>query len=128
MLWRFGENLLALLCSEASIAINRSAVAEAPNDPGFGRVLAEQGRDRSGALVIRWLERERDAGRLDFDDAGRAFEAYFGLLVGDAQVRMLTGAVAPLDAAEIAARAGHATALFLRLYGCGAEAGRIRSA
>jgi len=121
VLRRFGENLLTLLSSFGSIAINRAAVAEAPTDAGFGRVLAEQGRNRTGALVIRYLQRERDAGRLDFDDAGRAFEAYVGLLVGDAQVRMLTGAIAPLEAEEIAARAEWATELFLRLFGRGPD-------
>lgn len=117
VLRRFGENLLTLLSSDASIAINRAAIAEAPTDPGFGRVLAEHGRNRSGALVTRWLERERDAGRLAFADAGRAFEAYVGLLVGDAQVRMLTGAIPPLGPDEIADRADMATALFMHLFG-----------
>jgi len=121
VLRRFGGNLLTLLSSADSIAINRAAVAEAPRDPSFGQALAAHGRQRTGALMIRYLEGQRDAGRLSFDDLAedpaRAFESFVGLLVGDAQVRMLTGAIAPLDADEIAARAERATALFLKLYG-----------
>lgn len=129
VLRRFGENLLTLLSSADSIAINRAAVAEAPRDPSFGAALAVHGRRRTGALMVRYLEGQRDAGRLSFTDpagdvAGgpadapeRAFESFVGLLVGDAQVRMLTGAIAPLGPEEIAARAERATALFLRLYG-----------
>jgi AcrR family transcriptional regulator len=126
VLRRFGEDLLTMLASEAAIAINRAAIAEAPRDGSFGRVLAEQGRNRTGALVIRYLERERDAGRLDFDNAERTFEALLGLLVGDSQIRMLTGALAPLEAAEIEARAERAAALFLRLFGTGVPTLRSR--
>ncbi|HYH17303.1 MAG TPA: TetR/AcrR family transcriptional regulator [Azospirillum sp.] len=117
VLRRFGENLLTLLSSDDSIAINRAAIAEAPRDPAFGQALAAHGRQRTGALMIRYLEGQRDAGRLTFEDPARAFESFVGLLVGDAQVRMLTGAIPPLGAEEIAARAERATVLFLRLYG-----------
>ena len=71
-------------------------------------------------------ERERNAGRLDFDNAERTFEALLGLLVGDSQIRMLTGALAPLQAAEIEARAERAAALFLRLFGTGVPTLRSR--
>lgn len=114
---RFGENLLGLLASETAIAINRAAIAEAPRDSSFGRVLSEQGRERSGALLIRYLERERAMGRLAFDDAADAFDAFLGLLLSDVQLRMLTGALHPLGPEAISRRAERATALFMTLFG-----------
>ena len=117
VLRRFGDNLLTLLASDTSIAINRAAIAEAPHDASFGRVLAEQGRHRTGSLVLHYLERQREAGRLSFADAGQALDAFLGLLVADTQVRMLSGALPPMGPEEVTGRAERATAMFMRLFG-----------
>lgn len=114
---RFGESLLRLLTGPVSVAINRAAIAEAPSAPEIARALAQGGRDRTGALVVRYLQQRIRAGELRRVDPADAFETFVGLLVGDLQVRLLAGNAAPPDAAQCRRRARVATERFVALFG-----------
>ena len=113
----FGEALLGLLLGDDAVAINRAAVSEAASDPTLARTLASAGRDSVLPGFVRLLRRHAEQNRLRFADPERAAEDFLGLLLGDAQVRRLLGIAPTPPAAEIAARAAHATRGFLRLYG-----------
>lgn len=119
MLERFGLGALRLLLGERSVAINRAAISEAVRGGAFGRLLIERGRKTIGALVVHYLQTQRQAGRLAFPDAERAFEVLLGLLLRDWQVRILVGEMEPPTEATMQAQAREAVALFLRLYGTG---------
>jgi AcrR family transcriptional regulator len=126
----FGADLLALLLGPTSVAINRAAAGEATTAPELGRLLVARGRQATGALVVRYLELQRAAGRLSFPDAGAAFGVLLGLLTRDWQIRVLVGELLPPSEDERRARAVEAVSLFLTLYGtdpAGAADGAARS-
>jgi AcrR family transcriptional regulator len=117
VLRRFGEDLLTLLLGPRAVAINRAAIAEAARDAELGRLLSARGRETTGPLVVHYLEAQRAAGRLDFPDAGAAFDVLLGLLLRDWQIRVLLGAIESPPAEALHARAAEAVNLFLALYG-----------
>ena len=65
----------------------------------------------------RYLEGQRERGRLDFEEAGTAIEALIGLAIGDRQVRRLLGALPMPGPEEMEARAERASRAFLALFG-----------
>ena len=65
----------------------------------------------------RYLERQRERGRLDFEEAGTAIEALIGLAIGDRQVRRLLGALPMPGPEEMEVRAERASRAFLALFG-----------
>lgn len=117
VLERFGADFLRLILGERAIAINRAAITAAATSADLGRLLVANGRERTGGLLVQYLERQRVAGRLAFADAEGAFGALLGLLLRDWQVRALLGELVPPSEEVLRARAAEATALFLRLFG-----------
>lgn len=116
---RFCRALLRLLLGEAALVVNRAAIAEASQEPDLGRLLVEKGRDTTLPRLLRWLEAQKAAGRLSFDDAGEAAETLVALTVGDLQIRRLLGAAEMPSEADLKARAERAVRVFLRVYGAG---------
>lgn len=113
----FGAGILRLLLGARSVAINRAAASEAVRSRELGTLLIERGRKNTGALMVRYLEAQRAAGRLSFADAEDAFEVLLGLLLRDWQVRVLVGEMNPPPPEALPAHAHAAVALFMRLYG-----------
>ncbi|MYE03082.1 MAG: hypothetical protein F4Y03_17760 [Alphaproteobacteria bacterium] len=102
---------------DGAVAINRAAISEARSDPELARILVETGREATLPFFVRYLERCRERGLLDFDDPWEAAETFLGLLLGDKQIRRLLGVVETPDAGEIETRARQAAVRFLKLYG-----------
>lgn len=88
------ENLLALLTSQTSLALNRAAMSSRE----LSGVLLEQGRNTTGPLVAGYLARLRDEGRLAIDDPEEAFRLLYGLVIRDSQIRALLGEIPPARA------------------------------
>ncbi len=112
-----GRALASLLLGDGAVAINRAAISEARSEPVLARILIETGREATLPFFVRYLERCRERGLLDFDDPREAAETFLGLLLGDKQVRRLLGALDTPEVEEIEAMAKQAAARFLRLYG-----------
>lgn len=117
VLERFGAGFLRLILGERAIALNRAAMSAAATSGELGRLLVANGRERTGALVVRYLEIQRAVSRLAFAEAEGAFGVLLGLLLRDWQVRALLGELAPPTDEVLRARAAEATALFLWLFG-----------
>lgn len=116
-LTEFAVNLLALLTGDTSLSLNRAAASEVHRAPELGQTLFTNGRQATGRLVVRFMEQAQREGRLHLDSAEEAFETLLGLLVGDLQIRMLTGVAArPTDKA-LRLRAQRAVQQFMTLYG-----------
>ncbi|MBC7955137.1 MAG: TetR/AcrR family transcriptional regulator [Cytophagales bacterium] len=115
----FGFGLLMLLTGDTSISLNRAAATEALRTPELGQTLFVNGRQSTGRLVMRFLQRAHDEGQLHFDSAEESFETLLGLLLGDLQVRMLIGAASRPGEKTLQQRAQRAVAQFMRLYGTG---------
>ncbi|OLP56579.1 TetR family transcriptional regulator [Rhizobium rhizosphaerae] len=112
----FARELLAVLASDASLALNRLAIGQASGEGArLGRLLQERGRRGIGRRIEALLEAARDAGLLAFDEAGEAYATLYGLIVTDQHLRWLLGEKP--DAASFGPRAEKAVAAFLRLHG-----------
>lgn len=118
VLSRVGPLLLTMLTGPRAVALNRAAAAD---DSGtLGQTLAEAGRGTVVPLVIQVMDRARSAGQLDGDAAEMA-EVWIALLLGDLQVRRVTGALNDLSAAQISVRSERARDLLFRLFAPGAD-------
>ena len=113
----FGKALASLLLGESAVAINRAAISEARTAPALARILNEAGREATLPVFIRYLERCRSRGVLDFDDPRDVAETFIGLLLGDAQVRRLLGVTTTPTSVRLRSRAKLASRKFLLLYG-----------
>ena len=121
-----GELLLGVLLSPRAIALNRAAAADASNS--LGAVLADAGRGEVFPRIIAVFEglvardgaQARLSGNGDGGLRGEAAEVaalWLDLLVGDLQVRCVTGAMAPPDADSRRARALAARDRIVQLCG-----------
>ena len=113
----FAVELQRLLLGERAVVINRAAISEAPTDPTFAKVLAAQGRGSIVPKLERYLEGQRERGRLVFEDTGAAVDVLIGLSIGDQQVRRLLGVLEMPEPQHIEARAERAVRGFLTLFG-----------
>jgi AcrR family transcriptional regulator len=117
VLFGFAQELQRLLLGERAVVINRAAISEATSDPTFAKVLAAQGRGSVVPKLVRYLEGQRERGRLEFEEAGVAIDALIGLAIGDQQVRRLLGVLTVPEPEQIEARAERAVEQFLTLFG-----------
>lgn len=106
-----GAALLDMLLSDRAISLNRAAAADPGNS--LGQVLAEAGRGAVFPRLVQLFVRLRAKGRVDLP-APEAAALWVDLLVGDWQVRMVTGAMPPPDAEARAARVQRAVHMILR--------------
>ena len=113
----FALELQRLLLGDRAVVINRAAISEATSDPTFARILATQGRGSVVPKLERYLEGQRERGRLDFEEVGTAIDVLIGLAIGDQQVRRLLGVLPMPEPEQIEARAERAVRGFLTLFG-----------
>ena len=108
-----GPVLLEVLTSERAVALNRAAAA----DPSavLGTALAQAGRETVVSLICKALERAYDAKLLAFDDTQSAADLYLSLLIGDLQIRRVTGQMPAPDATQIKLRSQHALDILKRV-------------
>lgn len=103
-----GPKLLKMLLSEQAIALNRAAAADPTGE--LGRELAAAGRETVVPLIIDIFEKLLAARKLETSKADRFTDLYIRLLVGDLQVRMVTGALTAFSEADCLARSKEALA------------------
>lgn len=114
MLDRIGQRLLSMLTGPRAVALNKAAVADGSGD--LGRALAGAGRDAVAPLVATVFKRAAAGGFLRLDQEDDAADAWLSLLIGDLQIRRITGQIGPLDPDAIAARSLRARAAIVLLY------------
>ncbi len=113
----FAFDLLSVLTSKTSVALNRAAIASAgTNNAKLGAVVLENGRFAMGYRLKPVLEAGRKANLLNFRDSEEAFRTFFGLIVRDVQLRLLLGEEIKLSANQVKFFASLATKQFLKLY------------
>lgn len=99
-----GPMLLSMLLGDRAVLLNRAAAADPTGE--LGAALAEHGRASVGPLVAQVIKRALPDGCTI--PARQATEWFFGLLIGDSQIRRVTGALGPLSGTEIETRANAA--------------------
>lgn len=112
---RFALDLLDVLSSDVSLALNRLAIGQSgPGGSKLGKLLVEHGRKQIDRRAMALMDAGRAAGLLRFDRAESAYHALYGLVVSDLHVRMLLGEPRLKDNAP---QAEKAVTEFLALYG-----------
>lgn len=113
--------LLKLLTSEASLAINRAALSDASGD--LSRILIAAGKERSAPKIISAIEMLDVEGILRVPDPVDAYRTLYGLLIGDRQILALHNAYnrAEIEEAETIAR--RAVERLMQIYSPTSEKG-----
>ncbi len=117
---QFAHDLLGTIVGQVSVTLNRLAIGHAGAEKhGLGQIVLE-----NGPLAIRKrlkpvLEAGREARLLRFDSSEEAYRSFFGLVVRDAQIRLLLGESYNPTEAEVTRDAARATEQFLKIYGVG---------
>lgn len=101
--------LIALVTSERAVALNRAAAADLTGE--LGALLSAGGRETVAPLLGQLLEQARAARLIDFDSSSSATELFINLVVGDLQIRRVTGAMAEPSPALCRKRAAQAIEL-----------------
>lgn len=115
---QFGRNLLDVLTSETSVALNRVAISRARSvESDLGMIVLQNGRFAMGRRLKPLFEAGQKAGILSFKDSETAYRSFFGLLLRDTQIRLLLGDCLSKTAKEIEVQASTATLQFFELYG-----------
>jgi len=114
-----GPLLLTLVTGERAVMLNRAAAGDVSDTGSLGRAIAEAGRDTIRPLLCDLLDRAQKEGLIACDDAQRAAETYFHLLIGDLQIRRVIGAMPQPSRRDIESRSRCAYDLFLKLYAPG---------
>ena len=113
----FAEDLLTVLLSDTSLALNRLSIGAVRGEtPGLGAVLVEKGKRRIEARATHLLSHGRRQRFIAFDDARRAYAALYGLVVGDSHIRALLGDDPTITPDDRAAHARAAVGQFLSLH------------
>ena len=115
---QFGRNLLRVLTSETSVALNRVAISRARSaESDLGMIVLQNGRFAMGRRLKPLFEAGKREGILQFEDSETVYRCFFGLLLRDTQIRLLLGDDLTKSPDEIAQQAAIATAQFFKLYG-----------
>ncbi|MCF3595170.1 TetR/AcrR family transcriptional regulator [Rhodobacteraceae bacterium LMO-12] len=114
---RVGPILLSMLLGPRAVALNRAAAADGSG--ALGRALGRAGRDVVGPWIAGVMARAIEAGQLGGAEPGEMAEVWFALLIGDAQIRRVTGAMGMPGPEEIAARSEAAMRRLSRLFPAG---------
>ena len=107
-----GAQLLRLLTSEASLAINRAALADPTGD--LSRILIQRGKERSAPKITSLIMQLQSARLARIADSQEAYRIFYGLLVADRQILALHGARYRAEDPRLVAR--RAVDNFLRLH------------
>ena len=112
---RVSPKLLAMLTGERAIALNRAAAADPTGQ--LGKALAQNGRSLVMPMIRGLIVAASDAGLISIRSPEEAVEWFLALLIGDLQVRRVTGALEALSPEEISARSAKAMTAFALLVG-----------
>ena len=108
-----GPKLLSMLLGPRAVALNRAAAADGSGT--LGRALGEAGRGTVGPWIAGVMAQAVEEGALS-GAPGDMAETWFALLIGDLQIRRVTGAMAALSDKEIAHRAEVALARLKAMF------------
>ena len=124
---RLGPVLIAIVCGEKAVALNRAAAGDVFETGTLGKTIAGHGRETILPLLSELLAAADRAGALAVPNPDEAAETYINLLIGDLQIRRVIG-VAPMpDDGEAKARGTRALDAIRVLYATGEQQQRDRA-
>ncbi len=78
---RFAEAYARFALDPKTVGFGRMVIAETGRMPGIGRMYLEAGPDQALRGIMRFMEAQRAAGRLIFDDAELAAQDFWSLIL-----------------------------------------------
>lgn len=117
---RIGPLLLSMLLGDRAVALDRAAAADATGE--LGKTLRESGRAVIVPLIAELMAEASHQGQIASRDNGQIVppidlaELWLALLIGDLQIRRVTGAIPPLPPHEQRRRSHWAREKLLQLY------------
>lgn len=110
--WAYADTVM----EPEMLALARLIIGEVQRFPEIGAAYQAAGPDRLLHGMMRWLEGQRDAGRLAFDDAELAAQDLWGLILSAPRTRALHNPDTPPAQAELARYIHNGLRVFLRAY------------
>lgn len=110
--WRYANTILR----PDLLSLARLIIGEAQRFPEIGRAYQASGPDRVLEGIMRYLSVQRDAGRLDFEDAELAAQDLWGLVLSAPRTRALYEPDTPPTKAECARYIDNGLRVFLKAY------------
>ena len=110
--WAYADTVMA----PDMLALARLIIGEAARFPAIGAAYQAAGPDRLLRGMMRWLEAQRDAGALVFDDAELAAQDLWGLILSAPRTRALHEPDNLPSRAEQARYIHNGLRVFLRAY------------
>lgn len=107
--------LLTMLLGTKAVALNQAAAGDPSGE--LGRALSDQGRNTIAPLFTKLIEKAMQEGGLAQADPSHVLQVYFNLLIGDLQVRRVTGAMPVPTPTLITARCQSAQDTLIQLFG-----------
>jgi TetR/AcrR family transcriptional repressor of mexJK operon len=115
-LYAFSWHYAEIVLRPEMLNLARLIISEAQRLPEIGRAYQSSGPDRVLAGMMRYLEGQRDAGRLVFDDAELAAEDLWGLILSAPRNKVLHVPDAVPDRATLERYIRNGLSVFLRAY------------
>ncbi len=112
-----GVTLLEIMTSPEVISLMRIVVAEAPRDPGLGRIFYAIGPERTRLRLTEYLTAARTRGEFLGSHPGLAASIFLGAITAQSHIeRLLLRDPPAMSRDEIRERVGEVVAMFLLRY------------
>ncbi len=116
----FATNWLTVITGDVSAALNRLAISHAGTGKSrLGEIVLKNGPLAMTGRLRPIFEIGVSSGLIELDSTDAALKTFFGLVVGDWQIRKLLGETTRPSATGIEINAARAVDQFLALYGAG---------
>ena len=110
--WRYARTVMA----PDFLSLARLIIAESHRFPTVGQTYQASGPDQVLAGLMRFMQAQRDAGRLTFEDTELAAEDFWGLILSAPRNRALHVPGTPVQQHDLKRYIDNGTATFLRAY------------
>ena len=128
LLKQFAINWLQVITGDVSAALNRLAIADASSGQGqLGEIVLQNGPIAISHRLRPLFELARTRKLIGFENTDVVFRTYFGLVVGDWQIRKLLGDRTRPSDKGIEVMAERAVQQFMAIYRAGGEAKSIHT-
>jgi TetR/AcrR family transcriptional repressor of mexJK operon len=104
------------------LSLARLIIGEVQRFPEIGRAYQASGPDHLLRGIMRYLDGQRDAGRLSFEDAELAAQDLWGLILSAPRTQALYMPDSPPDRATLSRYIDNGLRVFLRAYSTAAKA------
>lgn len=116
-LQKSGTAILKITTGQRSVILNRAAAADVSEGAILGKLIAKHGRNAITPLIADVFSRAMEQGRIKKGDPDEITEVFVALLVGDSQIRRVTGVATELSDEVIHAHTERCIEIIFELYG-----------